>query len=71
MKASDISDEACLAAVRAVRGKWAPDWSMRSDIQEELNAYPPKVVLAKLKQLVKRKLLSGCTCGCRGDFEER
>lgn len=32
---------------------------------------PAKVVLAKAKRLVKRGLIDGCTCGCRGDFEVR
>ena len=30
---------------------------------------PPKVMQAKLKKLIKRGLLDGCACGCRGDFE--
>ena len=30
---------------------------------------PVKLQLAKMKQLVKRGLVDGCTCGCRGDFE--
>lgn len=30
---------------------------------------PPKVVLAKAKRLVRRGLIDGCTCGCRGDFQ--
>lgn len=29
---------------------------------------PEKVVMAKLKIMIKRKLINGCTCGCRGDF---
>lgn len=29
---------------------------------------PPKVVLAKCRSLIKRKLVDGCACGCRGDF---
>lgn len=37
-------------------------------IQFELEPVPPKVVLAKLKSMVKRGILTGCTCGCRGDF---
>ena len=28
-----------------------------------------KMQLAKMKQLIKRGLAEGCTCGCRGDFE--
>jgi hypothetical protein len=30
---------------------------------------PEKVVLAKAKRLMRRGLISGCACGCRGDFE--
>lgn len=29
---------------------------------------PRKVVMAKMHGLVRRKLVSGCACGCRGDF---
>ncbi len=35
-------------------------------------AFPPdcpeKLKRAKMGQLIKRGLVSGCTCGCRGDF---
>ncbi|MBL7487125.1 hypothetical protein [Frankia sp. AgW1.1] len=30
---------------------------------------PEKIVLAKAKRLIRRGLLEGCACGCRGDFE--
>ena len=29
---------------------------------------PRKLVLAKMRSLIKRKLVDGCDCGCRGDF---
>lgn len=29
---------------------------------------PPKVGLAKMRALIKKKLVDGCACGCRGDF---
>jgi hypothetical protein len=29
---------------------------------------PPKVVRAKAKRLIARRLIDGCSCGCRGDF---
>lgn len=29
---------------------------------------PEKVLLAKMASLVKRGLVDGCCCGCRGDF---
>jgi predicted transcriptional regulator len=27
-----------------------------------------KLVLAKMKSMIKRGLVDGCPCGCRGDF---
>lgn len=30
---------------------------------------PPKVAHAKMKNLVRRGLVDGCLCGCRGDFQ--
>lgn len=30
---------------------------------------PGKMVTSKMRQLIKRGLVQGCTCGCRGDFE--
>ena len=37
------------------------------------NAFPPevrntKLVLRKMQSLQKRHLVSGCSCGCRGDY---
>lgn len=29
---------------------------------------PAKVALAKMRGLIKRGLVDGCGCGCRGDF---
>lgn len=29
---------------------------------------PEKLALAKMKMLVRRGWVGGCTCGCRGDF---
>jgi hypothetical protein len=40
-------------------------------IQDAFAPIPHKVVLAKLRSMVKRKLLDGCDCGCRGDFKPR
>lgn len=58
---------AALAKTRGMHG--VPRWSSLWDVQDALPDVPPKVVLAKLRSMIKRKLLNGCTCGCRGDFE--
>lgn len=69
-QAKDISDAVAFEALKTVRGKnGAPDWSALSDVQEQLIQFPPKVVLAKLRSMIKRGILRGCACGCRGDFE--
>lgn len=71
IQAKDISDATMLEVVRAVRGKNGADhWSSLWDIQEALSGYPAKVVLAKIRALIKKQLLHGCGCGCRGDFYE-
>lgn len=44
--------------------RWAVTW----DLQGALAEFPPKVVMAKLKQLKRRGLIDGCDCGCRGDW---
>jgi hypothetical protein len=30
---------------------------------------PEKLALAKMRSLIRRGLVDGCPCGCRGDFE--
>lgn len=30
---------------------------------------PGKLVRSKMRKLIERGLVSGCACGCRGDFE--
>ena len=66
MKARDIPDERIYDLVRQAKH---PDLGQnRSAIEEGLPAFPKKVVLAKLRQMVNKGRLQGCACGCRGDF---
>lgn len=30
---------------------------------------PEKLILSKMNNMIRRGLITGCTCGCRGDFE--
>jgi hypothetical protein len=69
-QAKDIPDEAIYQAIREVKAERSGYMTSRWDIEKKLSQYPPKVVMAKLRTLVKkRKTIDGCTCGCRGDFE--
>lgn len=68
-QAKDMPDLDVLAAVRATQGRYGvARWSMLTDIEGEFAAWPPKLVLAKLRKLMTRGLVDGCDCGCRGDF---
>src|SRR5690242_601315 len=82
MQAKDIPDSVFIEAVQvcSVRqaAAWdAPNaWCHRWDVEEELTArlgveVPWKVVLAKAAKLIKRGVMDGCSCGCRGDFDLR
>jgi hypothetical protein len=68
VQAKDITDAEVLAAHAVVKSRWAANWSTTWDLQAALSPYPPKVVLAKLRSMNRRKVLLGCGCGCRGDW---
>lgn len=68
VKASDISDRAMLDAVLAENTE-RDGWAMIGDLCDRFPRFPAKVVNAKLRQLWKRRLLDGCPCGCRGDWQ--
>lgn len=65
MKAADISDETILEIVGRSALKLG---ATVSEICDGLPQFPYKVVMAKLRQMVNKKRLAGCVCGCRGDF---
>lgn len=39
------------------------------EIEDDFPNIPNKVILAKLRQMVRAGWITGCGCGCRGDFE--
>jgi hypothetical protein len=70
MKASDITDRAIYELVASAK-VWRsnePGCLMLWDALKALPQFPPKVIKAKLRQMVAKKRLNGCACGCRGDF---
>ena len=72
MKCSDIPDRPILEFLAQHQGKWST-WGKGYSMPTVQDAMPPgtpeKLQLAKMKQLHKRGLIGGCTCGCRGDWE--
>lgn len=70
MKCQDIPDRPVLEFLEGLDGQWAnwfadDDKSVRTAMPADI---PDKLVLAKMKQLIKRGAVMGCGCGCRGDF---
>lgn len=71
MQCKDIPDEPILRLLAMRPGVWH-NWYFGND-KDVRQAMPPglhdKLVLAKMRMLMRRGLVSGCDCGCRGDFE--
>lgn len=71
-KCKDIPDKPIMDFLLKHKGEWC-NWISEND-KNVKNAMPKnlaseKLVLSKMKQLIKRGLVTGCDCGCRGDFE--
>lgn len=60
-KASDISDDAFTSYLHS--SDPISIWDLRDRLE-----FPEKVVLAKARSLIRRGVIGGCGCGCRGDF---
>ena len=71
MQCKDIPDEPILRFLAQRPGEWH-NW-LFGDEKDVRNAMPrevpEKLVLGKMRVLIRRGLVDGCPCGCRGDFE--
>lgn len=48
------------------KGGWPAGLHVQVDYDQLI---PQKLIIAKARKLIRRGLLTGCYCGCRGDFE--
>lgn len=70
MQCKDIPDVPVLAFLRSLSGQRANWYAGERNVASAMPANTPaKLVLAKMRMLLKRGLVNGCGCGCRGDFE--
>lgn len=82
MQAKDIPDDTVLAMVERLRNEqYAPyphfdlprsvnTWELSAALLPAMTeGEAVKLTLAKCASLIRRGLLAGCACGCRGDFE--
>jgi len=79
-QANDVPEDVIMRALRTEPGKWFTHWDVESPLhgtwsivrmEPSLRAFPPKVLLAKLRSMERRGLIEGCGCGCRGDWHVR
>lgn len=70
MQCKDIPDEPILRFLDNLDGwgGWFSDFE-NSVLRAMPEGTPEKLALAKMRMLIRRGLVSGCGCGCRGDFE--
>ena len=77
MQCKDIPDMPILRFLDQCRDGDSPRWATWGDghgvMPTVQDAMPPgtpeKLQLAKMSRLMRRGLVVGCDCGCRGDFE--
>lgn len=70
MQCKDIDEDKILDYLRNLpNGQSATLWDSKYSI---VRAFPEgvseKLIIAKMKQMIKKRLVCGCACGCRGDF---
>ena len=71
MQCKDIPDEPVLQFLSKRPGEWH-NWYSGNEKDVHLampQGTPDKLVLGKMRMLMRRGLVTGCDCGCRGDFE--
>lgn len=71
LQCKDIPDSPILEFLDRLDGQWSGWWKCSEhDVRTAMpNNLPDSLVLAKMRRLIERGLVSGCACGCRGDFE--
>lgn len=83
MQCKDIADEAFVGAMAEAHVRRGFGYAALMDVQNILSGHPERVgvdfkehedqlptrlVRAKARKLIRRGLIDGCACGCRGDF---
>lgn len=72
MQCKDIPDIPILEFLLKNKGHWC-NWYFEDKYDVRLampnNIPHEKLIIAKMRSLMRRGLVTGCGCGCRGDFE--
>ena len=72
MQCKDIPDQPILELLNQNPGEWHGWTKYNEAMPSVLPAFPDgcpeKLLLAKMAMLIRRGVVDGCACGCRGDF---
>jgi hypothetical protein len=71
LQCKDIDTDAILRFLAQHQGEWC-NWYFgdAKDVRQSMpKDTPEKLALAKMRQLIRAGLVTGCGCSCRGDFE--
>lgn len=68
LQAKHVDEEKVLALIDRIQQEEGR-WTLTFDLEAAFPDIPLKVLRAKMAALIKRKVINGCACGCRGDFE--
>lgn len=70
MQAKDIPEKPILEYLLRHKGEWCFRYGEDRNVMHAMpEGTPPKVALAKMAAMIRKGLVKGCACGCRGDFE--
>lgn len=71
MQCKDIPELPILRFLEGLNGRWANWFSPEFDnsVRRAMPAdVPPKLACAKMVMMIRKGLVDGCPCGCRGDY---
>lgn len=70
MQCKDVPELPVLRFLSALGRAGTAFPEMENSVQQAMPAgTPANLARAKMGSLIRRKLVKGCVCGCRGDFE--
>jgi hypothetical protein len=72
MQCKDIPDALVVAAVQACAvpygARWAQCWDVWPWLERHAGALPQNLYWAKMRSVIRRGIIRGCPCTCRGDY---
>lgn len=71
MQCKDIPERPILEFLEGLNGTWANwfDAKYENSVRRAMPAnVPEKLICAKMAQMIRKGVVDGCPCGCRGDY---